>query len=54
MYLSFLYGFLEWRVPRKIALLPASNEALKVFFTEFKGDFDSWLQKRDSHTEDAE
>lgn len=54
MYLSFLYGFLEWRVPRKIALLPASNEALKVFFTEFKGDFDSWLQKSDSHTEDAE
>ena len=54
MYLSFLYGFLEWRVPRKIALLPASNEALKVFLTEFKGDLNSWFQKREIHTEDAE
>lgn len=54
MYLAFLYGFMEWRVPRKIALLPASNEALKVFFTEFKGNFEEWCENRNRESEDAE
>lgn len=54
MYLAFLYGFMEWRVPRKIAVLPASSEALKVFFTEFKRDFEEWMQKRERELEDTE
>jgi len=42
-YLTFLYGFMEWRVPRKVELLPASNEALKVFFAEFCNRFEEFL-----------
>ena len=52
MYLAFLYGFVEWRVPRKISVLPANNEALKVFFTQFNADFTKWLQNREVNTED--
>ena len=51
MYLAFLYGFIEWRVPRKIALLPASNEALKVFFTAFKEDFIKWMENVPNESE---
>lgn len=51
MYLAFLYGFIEWRVPRKIALLPASSEALKVFFTAFKEDFIKWMENVPNESE---
>lgn len=45
MYLAILYGFIEWRVPSKISLILSSNEALKVFFSQFIKDFKEWLQK---------
>ena len=45
LYLAILYGFLEWRVPSKVSLLASSDEALKVFFTQFINNFKDWLQK---------
>lgn len=42
-YLAFLYGFLEWRVPRKVELLSSNSEALKIFFTEFSLRFEEFL-----------
>lgn len=54
MYLTFLYGFLEWRVPRKISLLSASGEALKVYFTEFKSIFAQWLETKENAVEATE
>lgn len=35
LYLAFLYGFLEWQLPEKLTLLPASPEALKCYCGEF-------------------
>ena len=54
MYLTFLYGFLEWRVPRKISLLSASSETLKVYFTEFKSIFAQWLEAKENAAEATE
>ena len=44
-YLAFLYGFIEWRVPRKIELLSSNSEAVKVFFTEFLVMFENILKE---------
>lgn len=52
MYLAFLYGFVEWRVPRKISVLPSNYEALKVFFIQFNVDFAEWLQNSEVDAED--
>lgn len=35
LYLTFLYGFLEWQVPERLTLLPASWGSLKCYCTEF-------------------
>lgn len=40
LYLAILYGFLEWRVPEKILLLPAVPDALKAFEGDFLSAFD--------------
>lgn len=48
LYLVFLYGFIEWQVPERTALLPASSEALKIFMTEFMTGFYKRLQKEES------
>lgn len=47
-YLAFLYGFLEWQVPERIALLPASYDALKVFCSEFINTFENYFQEKGS------
>lgn len=44
-YLAFLYGFIEWRVPKKIGLLSSNEDALKVFFTEFISKFEEYLSR---------
>lgn len=51
MYLAFLYGFIEWRVPRKISVLPANYDCLKVFFTQFNTDFAEWLKNKEVDAE---
>ena len=43
LYLTFLYGFLEWQVPEKLMLLPASPEALKCYCTEFMDSVDKYV-----------
>ena len=45
MYLSFLYGFVEWAVPKRISLLPANNDVLKVFEAEVLKELDLFLSK---------
>lgn len=47
-YLAFLYGFLEWRVPRNIEMLSSNNEMLKIFFTEFSLRFEEFLNESQS------
>lgn len=42
-YIAFLYGFLQWRVPEAVALLPADDRALSVFVTEFKNRFSEYI-----------
>lgn len=58
LYLSFLYGFLEWRVPERVRLLPAAPEALKYFAAEFISAFDKYLEanvpESEENAEDAE
>ena len=51
LYLSFLYGFLEWQVPRKLVLLPAVPEALKCYCTEFMSAFDKFIEEADDSDE---
>lgn len=46
LYLAFLYGFIEWRVPRKIELLSSNRETLKMFFAEFLIQFDGFLKEK--------
>lgn len=48
LYLVFLYGFVEWQVPERTALLPASSESLKIFMTEFMTGFDKRFLKNES------
>lgn len=48
LYLTFLYGFIEWQVPEKTVLLPASQEALKIFMGEFLAGFDKYLENKES------
>lgn len=43
LYLAFLYGFLEWQLPEKLTLLPASPEALKCYCGEFLDAIDKYL-----------
>lgn len=51
LYVSFLYGFLEWQVPKKLVLLPAVPEALRCYCTEFMSAFDKFIEENaDSET----
>ena len=45
LYVSFLYGFLEWQVPKKLVLLPAVPEALRCYCTEFMAAFDKFIEE---------
>lgn len=44
-YLTFLYGFIGWRMPRKIEVLSSNVDALKVFFNEFLSRFEAFLSE---------
>lgn len=35
LYLAILYGFLEWRVPERLSLLPGDADTLKSYFAIF-------------------
>lgn len=45
LYVSFLYGFLEWQVPSRLVLLPAVPEALRCYCTEFMAAFDKFIEE---------
>lgn len=45
LYVSFLYGFLEWQVPSRLVLLPAVPEALRCYCTEFMAVFDKFIEE---------
>lgn len=45
LYISFLYGFLEWQVPGRVVLLPAVPEALRCYCTEFMAAFDKFIEE---------
>ena len=54
LYLSFLYGFLEWQVPSKLVLLPAVPEALRCYCAEFMASFDKFIQEnKDTDTDES-
>lgn len=45
LYISFLYGFLEWQVPGRVVLLPAVPEALRCYCSEFMAAFDKFIEE---------
>lgn len=54
LYLSILYGFLEWQVPERVAVLPAVPEAIKAFVGDFMSAFDHYMENNSSESEEAE
>ena len=40
LYLSIMYGYLEWQVPEPVTHLPAVPEALKTYLGEFMADLE--------------
>lgn len=54
LYVSFLYGFLEWQVPSRLVLLPAVPEALRCYCSELMEAFDKFIEENtDAQTEEA-
>ena len=53
LYLCFLYGFMEWQVPERIQLLPASSEALKLFAGDFLTAFETYLQNEERKIDES-
>lgn len=51
-YIAFLYGFMEWQVPRRVSAMPASNEVLKIFCFEFITKLSACLDKHEQDSED--
>lgn len=51
-YIAYLYGFLQWRVPEALSLLPADDEALTVFVSEFKNSFSEYINALNTETEE--
>lgn len=52
LYLAFLYGFIQWRVPLEINLISSNYETLKAFCSEFVKKFDEFIrQGEDDETE---
>ncbi len=43
LYIAFIYGYLQWRVPEAVGLLPADDKALGVFANEFKKCFSEYI-----------
>lgn len=52
LYLAFLYGFIQWRVPLEINLISSNYETLKAFCSELVKKFDEFIrQGEDDETE---
>lgn len=53
-YLAFLYGFMEWQVPRLVSIMPASAEVLKVFCLDFLTKLSVLANEAEKESEDNE
>ena len=52
LYLAFLYGFIQWRVPLEINLISSNYETLKAFCSELVKKFDEFIRRgEDDETE---
>ena len=51
-YVAFIYGFLQWRVPQAVSLLPADDKALEAFAKEFKNCLSRHINSSDGKTEE--
>ena len=49
LYLAFLYGFIQWRVPLEINLISSNYETLKAFCSEFVKKFDEFIRQGDEN-----
>ena len=54
LYLAIMYGFIQWRMPEKIELLPASTQALKIFCTECLVYFERHFVNKPSVSENSD
>lgn len=45
LYLAFLYGFIQWRVPLEINLISSNYETLKAFCSELVKKFDEFIRQ---------
>lgn len=53
LYLCILYGFMEWQVPERVLLLPASPDALKLFASDFLAAFETYMADGGKESEGA-
>ncbi len=51
LYLAIMYGFIQWRMPERIELLPASTDALKLFCTACLTIFEKYIENKSSDKE---
>lgn len=49
LYLAFLYGFIQWRVPLEINLISSNYETLKAFCSELVKKFDKFIRQGDEN-----
>lgn len=53
LYLTILYGFMEWAVPEQVLLLPAEPNALKIFSSYFISSFEAYLVNSEKEDKEA-
>lgn len=49
LYLAFLYGFIQWRVPLEINLISSNYETLKAFCSELVKKFEEFIRQGDEN-----
>ena len=49
LYLAFLYGLIQWRVPLEINLISSNYETLKAFCSELVKKFDEFIRQGDEN-----
>ena len=49
LYLAFLYGFIQWRVPLEINLISSNYETLKALCSERVKKFDEFIRQGDEN-----
>ena len=47
LYLAFLYGFIQWRVPLEINLISSNYETLKAFCSALVKKFDEFIRQEE-------